>query len=324
MWEAKFAKVPILPFDIWKAPSFGCMIVSAFFTCMAVGIILWCASLWSLYLRHYSLFLNAAAYATLAVCGAIAAILSAIATRHLAAQYTMVIASLASAAALVLVCTRPEQQTYWAQMLPALILTALGPDFLFIASQIIASNTVKRNRQGIAGSVIGTIPSYDLSTGLGFGESCPCLWLFQLTLASCASSNRQAVRYCYSRTYRRPPPGWMASWATGEGIGLHSACASAPIGPFLVGKSSDRPAPQEAVIIPGRGRWRSQGGSNEGPSKSPTPPPKQAYLQASGTSMLKDRAFCSSFRQESRRGRSHRLREGAGAAPNQRTRAAGK
>ncbi|KAK2021798.1 MFS general substrate transporter [Colletotrichum zoysiae] len=168
VWEAKFAKDPILPFDIWKAPSFGWMTVSAFFTCMAVGIIIWYISLWNLQIRHYSLFLNAAGFATLAVCGAIAAILSAFAIRHLAAQYIMAIASLASAAALVLVCTMPEQQTYWAQVFPALILTALGPDFIFTASQIIASNTVKRSQQGIAGSVIGTIVSYGLSTGLGF------------------------------------------------------------------------------------------------------------------------------------------------------------
>ncbi|KAH7324920.1 major facilitator superfamily domain-containing protein [Stachybotrys elegans] len=168
VWESRFAKDPILPFDIWKAPSFSWMIVSAFFTFMAVGIVIWYISLWNLQLRHYSLFLNGAAYATLAVCGAVAAILSAIAIRHLAAEYIMAIGSLASAVALVLIATMPEQQTYWAQVFPALIITALGPDFLFTASQIIASNTVKRSQQGIAGSFVGTILSYGLSTGLGF------------------------------------------------------------------------------------------------------------------------------------------------------------
>ena len=62
----------------------------------------------------------------------------------------------------------PEQQTYWAQVFPDLIFTAFGPDFLFTASQIIASNTVKRHQQGIADSFIGTVLSYGLSTGLGF------------------------------------------------------------------------------------------------------------------------------------------------------------
>ena len=46
--------------------------------------------------------------------------------------------------------------------------TALSPDFIFTAAQIIASNSVKRKHQGIAGSLIGTLASYGLSTGLGF------------------------------------------------------------------------------------------------------------------------------------------------------------
>ncbi|KAK2015088.1 MFS general substrate transporter [Colletotrichum eremochloae] len=168
VWESKFAKDPILPFEIWKAPSFTWMIVSAFFTFMAVGILVWYISLWNLQVRHYTLFLNGACYATLAVCGAVAAILSAVAIRHLAAQYIMAIGSLATAVSLILVATMPEQQSYWAQMFPALIIVALGPDFLFTASQIIASNSVKRNQQGIAGSFVGTVLSYGLSTGLGF------------------------------------------------------------------------------------------------------------------------------------------------------------
>lgn len=80
----------------------------------------------------------------------------------------MAAGALASGVALILIATMPEQPIYWAQMFPALILTAFGPDFLFTAAQIIASNTVKRHQQGVAGSLIGTLLSYGLSTGLGF------------------------------------------------------------------------------------------------------------------------------------------------------------
>lgn len=45
---------------------------------------------------------------------------------------------------------------------------AFCPDFIFTAAQIIASNSVKRNQQGIAGSLIGTIITYGQSIGLGF------------------------------------------------------------------------------------------------------------------------------------------------------------
>ncbi|PVI06245.1 MFS general substrate transporter [Periconia macrospinosa] len=168
VWESRVAADPILPLDIWTAPSFGLMILSAFFTFMSVGIVIWYISLFNILFRGYTLFLNGAAYATLAVCGAGAAILSAKLIRHLPAQYIMAIGSLSSCTALILIATMPAQQTYWAQVFPALVFTAFGPDFLFTSAQIIASNTVKRKHQGAAGSLIGTVLSYGLSAGLGF------------------------------------------------------------------------------------------------------------------------------------------------------------
>jgi hypothetical protein len=63
----------------------------------------------------------------------------------------------------------PVQQNYWHQEFFAVCFAAFCPDFIFTASQIIASNSVKRNEQGIAGSLIGTLLTYGMSTGIGFG-----------------------------------------------------------------------------------------------------------------------------------------------------------
>lgn len=168
VWESKFAQEPILPLNIWSAPSFSMMTLSAFFSFMSVGIVIWYISVWNLEVRHYTLLSNAASFATLAVCGAAAAVISAKIIRYAPAEYIMAVGSLASCVALILIATMPEQQVYWAQVFPAMIFTAFGPDFLFTAAQIIASNTVKRHQQGVAGSLIGTLLSYGLSTGLGF------------------------------------------------------------------------------------------------------------------------------------------------------------
>lgn len=166
--EARFAIEPILPMAIWKSSSFMAMITAVFLTLMAVGIVIWYIAAWDYNIRGYSILLNAAVMVPLAVCGALAAVLSAIAVRYIAAQYIMAIGSLASCVSLVLISTMPEQQTYWAQVFPAVLIIAFGPDFLFTAAQIIASNTVGREEQGAAGSLIGTVVSYGLSTGLGF------------------------------------------------------------------------------------------------------------------------------------------------------------
>lgn len=51
---------------------------------------------------------------------------------------------------------------------PSMVLAGCTIDFLTTSAQIIASNTVSVEQQGIAGSLVGTLLSYGLSTGLGF------------------------------------------------------------------------------------------------------------------------------------------------------------
>ena len=168
LWESKFAKEPILPLNIFAAPSFAPMIISVFVSFMSVGISNWYVVLFNIRVRHYTLFGNAAAWSPFIITGTVAALISAKSIEYLPAQYIMSIGATATGIALVLIGTMPVQQTYWAQVFPAVIMQSFGPDFLFSAAQIIASNAVKREEQGIAGSLIGTLQAYGLSTGLGF------------------------------------------------------------------------------------------------------------------------------------------------------------
>ncbi|PMB71640.1 Drug resistance protein [Beauveria bassiana] len=62
----------------------------------------------------------------------------------------------------------PMQQTYWAQVFPAMLLCGCCPDFVYLAAQVIASNSVTRKHQGIASSLVGTLNLYGISLGLGF------------------------------------------------------------------------------------------------------------------------------------------------------------
>jgi hypothetical protein len=48
------------------------------------------------------------------------------------------------------------------------LISGFSLDFIFAASQVIASGSVGRKRQGVAGSLIGTLLTYGLSTRLGF------------------------------------------------------------------------------------------------------------------------------------------------------------
>lgn len=68
----------------------------------------------------------------------------------------------------VLLATIPAKLTYWAMAFPAMFLSAFTIDLITTSAQIIACNTVPMRHQGVAGSLVGTLLSYGLSTGLGF------------------------------------------------------------------------------------------------------------------------------------------------------------
>lgn len=168
LWEGKFAKHPIMPLSVWAAPSFKPMLLAAFFTFMSVGIIFFYITRWHLDVRHYSNFLNAATFATFTVMATIACGVSAVCVRYLPAQGVMMIGTVSALVGGILLATMPVHQGYWPQEFPGMFILGFSPDFIFTAAQIITSNSVKRNLQGVAGSLIGTIQLYGLATGLGF------------------------------------------------------------------------------------------------------------------------------------------------------------
>ncbi|RFU77230.1 efflux pump antibiotic resistance [Trichoderma arundinaceum] len=168
VWEARYAKDPILPLTVWSAPSFKPMLLSAFFTFMSVGILFYYITRWHVEVRHFSNFLNAASFVTFTLIATLSCGLSAVSVRYLPAQIVMAIGTVSALVAGILLATMPLHQTYWPQEFPALFILGLSPDFIFTAAQIITSNSVKRSLQGVAGSLVGTIQLYGLGTGLGF------------------------------------------------------------------------------------------------------------------------------------------------------------
>ncbi|KAF0331349.1 efflux pump antibiotic resistance protein [Colletotrichum asianum] len=153
IWEVRYAAEPIMPMDIWGSPSFSMMIVSSFVSFMGFGMLIWYLTAWQAELRGYTMLLNAATYAPLAVGGAGAALLSAKVVRHLAAQYILAIGSTATLVSLLLVAIMPVQQTYWAQAFPAILLGSLGPissSQRLNSSQVEQSGGINRGSQDLS------------------------------------------------------------------------------------------------------------------------------------------------------------------------------
>ena len=60
----------------------------------------------------------------------------------------------------------PVDQTYWQMSFPAVVVITFGPDLSFACGSLIASDTLKPEQQGVAGSFINTIINYSIAMGL--------------------------------------------------------------------------------------------------------------------------------------------------------------
>lgn len=168
VWESTFAKEPIMPLSIFNTPSFRALIVVVLFIYMSVGITLWEMVAWQQFIRHWSVLHIAIGWIPYGVGASFAVLVAAWLIPRLDAQYILALGCVTSIGATILLATMPAQQTYWAQVFPATVLGSLCPDFVYVAAQVIASNSVGKREQGVASSLIGTLNLYGNSLGLGF------------------------------------------------------------------------------------------------------------------------------------------------------------
>ncbi|KAI1089182.1 MFS general substrate transporter [Rostrohypoxylon terebratum] len=171
IWEHYFASDPIMPLSIFKAPSFTALIFVVLLNFMAAGSLFWYMVLWLQEVRHWTLIQFAVGWTPFGLGGAAATFLAAYLIPRVPAQWILAMGSSCMLVASVLIATMPEQQTYWAQVFPSTVMSALSPDLTYTAAQIIASNSVSRKQQGIAGSLIGSLLLYGSSLGLGFAST---------------------------------------------------------------------------------------------------------------------------------------------------------
>ncbi|OJI98173.1 hypothetical protein ASPVEDRAFT_448187 [Aspergillus versicolor CBS 583.65] len=170
IWEHKTPH-PMMPPDIFKAPSFAVLVLVILLNYMAVGTVLWYQLLWLQDVWHWSTLQFAIGWTPFVICGTGAACLAAWLIPRLAAQWILALGTITIMVSTALMATVREEQSYWAQVFPSVILFAFCPDLVYAAGQIIASNSVRRNQQGVAGSIIGTLNLYGNSLGLGFAST---------------------------------------------------------------------------------------------------------------------------------------------------------
>lgn len=113
--------------------------------------------------------LLATAYSTpIAVSGTMAAVVTGFILRKLGPAVVMTIALFWFTVGITLVASRPLHQVYWLQLFLSEVITPLGMDMSFPAATLILSDSISRDKQGIAASLVSTVVNHSISLGLGF------------------------------------------------------------------------------------------------------------------------------------------------------------
>ncbi|KAI9759346.1 MAG: hypothetical protein M4579_002404 [Chaenotheca gracillima] len=141
-------------------------------SCIAAGwssFGIWVYYVWQLQevLRGDSPLLATAHIIPTSFSGVIAAITTGFLMGRIRTAWIMLIAMLAFCIGAILVATVPVHQVYWAQFFVSFIVTPWGMDMSFPAATVLLSNSVPKEHQGIAASLVSTIVNYSISIGLG-------------------------------------------------------------------------------------------------------------------------------------------------------------
>ncbi|KAI9711050.1 MAG: hypothetical protein M1828_001977 [Chrysothrix sp. TS-e1954] len=102
-----------------------------------------------------------------AVSGLCASVVAGLIISRVVPGAVMLVSMTAFTIGSILLATRPVGQIYWAQLFVAAIVMPWGMDLSFPSATIVMSNTLPRNKQGLAASLVNTVLNYSISIGLG-------------------------------------------------------------------------------------------------------------------------------------------------------------
>jgi len=165
--ELHISSNPLIPFDALNGDTalvLGCM------ACGWGAFGIWIYYLWQQLevLRGASPLLASAYLTPLILSGIVAALTTGFLLNYIRPPWVMMMAMTAFMTGSILMATCPPSQTYWAQIFVTCLVAPFGMDMSFPAATLILSNSVSRENQGVAASLINTVVNYSISLGLGF------------------------------------------------------------------------------------------------------------------------------------------------------------
>ncbi|KAK9772731.1 putative Major facilitator superfamily (MFS) profile domain-containing protein [Seiridium cardinale] len=164
------AKYPLVPISAMRfqtnfilattAAGWGCFSVWVFYSFQYLEV-----------LRGWTPLLAAASHGPGPLTGLFASLLVARYMMRVGPHWIMLISMVAFFTGSLLMATAPVDQIYWGNTLFSVLIMPFGMDMSNPAATIILSNSVSKEHQGIAASLVVTVVNYSISTALGFAAT---------------------------------------------------------------------------------------------------------------------------------------------------------
>lgn len=164
--EKRISPAPLIPFEIFNGDMgfvLGCIACGW----AAFGIFIYYSYQIMQLLRSASPLLSVAQFSPVAISGMLAAIVTGKIMHRVGPAWVMFISMCAFLTGNILLATMPMYQTYWAQLFVCIVIIPWGMDMSFPAGTIILSNSMPKEHQGVAASLINTVVNYSISIGVG-------------------------------------------------------------------------------------------------------------------------------------------------------------
>ncbi|KAK8011151.1 major facilitator superfamily transporter [Apiospora arundinis] len=168
--EARVAKDPILPLDIFKTKDISPLFAALFLAYGSFGIYLFYASFYIEKVLHIDPLLTALWFAPLAGGGLTIALLGGFTLHLLPGTALLVLSCAGFIVCNLLLALAPDNPNYWAWIFPAMLSATIGIDIMYNVSNIFITTNVAKTQQGLAGGCINGLLFVGMSFFLGWAD----------------------------------------------------------------------------------------------------------------------------------------------------------
>jgi MFS family permease len=168
--EGWVAKMPLLPFEIFKIKQMKPLALSLFFSYGVFGLYLFYASFYIEDILGATALQTVAWFAPMAGGGLILATAGGLILHRLPGTALLILSALGSVLCVLLFAIIPAEPNYWAYIFPAMVCATIGVDISYSVSNVFITTSMTSKQQGLAGAFVNSLYFLGVSFFLGVAD----------------------------------------------------------------------------------------------------------------------------------------------------------